>query len=183
MYKKQSAICTTVDAGVERPIKKRELVNLLISQQRGSLTQNAPTIPWIITKAVQLQPLKYPIKQNKNAVKRQSIAYALRHSHAAIMTGVSFAKIPARRSPLKKAKQPITAPARRETTMPESRAFFIYYALFNQTTPIAISTCNVTKATYIPSKVTPCQRCSLPLNNAGNVINAITATIKGISIS
>ena len=72
-------ICKKVEHGVARPIRKSETGTiLLIIKDTGTRTANAPTIPCIITNLVLPIPLKNPIKQNKNAVNRQSMAYAFR---------------------------------------------------------------------------------------------------------
>ena len=46
----------------------------LMSQETGARTPKAPATPWSMTKAVCPQPLKYPIKQNRKLVSRQSMA-------------------------------------------------------------------------------------------------------------
>lgn len=60
------------EAGVARPMWNSAAHGCrLISQETVRRTPTAPKTPWTITKAVHPQPLKKPMKQNRNAVSRQ----------------------------------------------------------------------------------------------------------------
>ena len=75
----QRTICTTVEDGVASPIRNRETgTRPAMRKETGTRTQNAPTIPCVITKRVMPRPLKNPMKQKRKQVKRQSTAYARR---------------------------------------------------------------------------------------------------------
>jgi hypothetical protein len=68
-----------VEHGVASPIWKSDTgSHLLIRNDTGTRTQNAPIIPCIMTNLVYSIPLKNPMKQNRKHVRRQSMAYAFR---------------------------------------------------------------------------------------------------------
>lgn len=63
------------EQGVASPTLNRDTgFSRLMKRDTGILTQNAPTIPWIMTNSVFWQPLKYPIIQNIMDTSRQSMA-------------------------------------------------------------------------------------------------------------
>jgi len=76
---RHNMICIIVDAGVARPMWNSVAPGRRLTKNAtGILTQKAPTRPCIITNSVLPYPLKYPMKQNRNGVRRQSMAYDLR---------------------------------------------------------------------------------------------------------
>ena len=111
-----SMICITLEHGVASPMASSDPGNaLLMMNDTGTLTRNAPAIPWIITNLVCSIPLKNPMKQNRKHVSRQSMEYAFRYSAAAAMTAASFANSPASSSPLKNDRSPIETPNAHDT--------------------------------------------------------------------
>lgn len=71
---KHRMICINVDEGVASPMRNMLTGWIWLNRMdRGTRTPKAPAMPWTMTKPVREQPLKKPMKQNKNDVSRQSM--------------------------------------------------------------------------------------------------------------